>query len=72
MKAARKFTAAGGRIVQVDHGRNLGEFFRLLLARLTKKKYELNFIVGIVSFQLYQKSSNLVMFYLPKKTLKLH
>jgi len=56
--------------VQVDHERGFGQVFKALACSI-KKKYELNFIIDVASFQLHQKSSNLAMFWLPKNTLKL-
>jgi len=46
-------------------GKGLGEILRAFLARFGTK-HELGFLVNIASFQLVQKSSNLVMFWLPK------
>ena len=53
-KAARKFTVAGKRTVKVDRWRGFGRVFEALACSI-KKKYELNFIVNIVNFQLHKK-----------------
>ena len=49
----------------VDRGRGF-ECLNKTLTSLIKTKLELGFIVDIASFQLTEKSSNLVMFWLPK------
>ena len=64
------FSSAGGDSV-ADRGRDFGCLFETLAGSI-KTKHELGFIVDIASFQLTQKSSNLVMFWLPKNALKFH
>ena len=54
-----------------DRGRGFELIFGSLLDSI-KIKHGPDFIVNIVSFQLIQKFSNLVMFWLPKNTLKLN
>jgi len=70
-KAARKFTAIEGRTLQVDRERRFGRVFETFDASI-KAKHEMTFIIDIASFQLPQKSNNLVPFWLPKNTGKLH
>jgi len=55
----------------VDRGRGFECLIKTLMSSI-KTKLELGFIVDIASFQLAQKSSNLVMFWLPKNALKFH
>jgi len=53
----------------VDHGRGFECLMKTLMSSI-KTNFELGFIVDITSFQLAQKSSNLVIFWLPKNALK--
>ena len=68
-KTARKF-AARGHTVQVDRGRGFGRIVEAIGDSI-KTKHELDFIVDIAGFQLHQKSSNLVVFWLSTSALKL-
>ena len=64
------FSSAGG-----DSAADCGRGFECLFKTLTdlvKTKLDLGFIVDIARLQLTQKSSNLVMFWLPKNALKFH
>ena len=70
-EVARKFAQQRKLQCQVDHG---GRFERVFeaLSGLVETKHELNFIYDIASFQFTQKSSNLIMFWLPNKPPKSH
>ena len=70
VEANRKSHSRGG-----DRAANRGRGFGCLSETLVdsiKTKLELGFIVDIASFQLAQKSSNFVMFWLSKHALKFH
>jgi len=61
-RAGRKLRSSKGAIVQVDHVRGFGGVFEALVGPI-KTKLQLDFIVvDNASFQLAQKSANLVMF----------
>ena len=70
-KSPEKLWQQGKKIAAGWSGRGFGAIFRSLVGSI-KTIHKLVFVVYIARFQLTQKSSNLMKFWLSKKALKLH